>query len=555
MFWDTEAFKRVVISAIACLMAGLPLAAQPSINPGGVVNAASYAAPGLPNAPIAQGSIFAIFGKNLGPTTLAQAGFPLPTVLAGTSVRVSVGGQNVDCYLIYTSAGQVAALLPSRTPVGTGTITVTYNNQTSAPAALTVAAAGFGIFTVNQAGAGPGVITDAGYGYNLINRPARPEQVMILWGTGLGPVDFDETRGAPVRDLKSADLEVWVGGRRARVDFAGRAPGFAGLDQINFAVPAGIESCYVPVAVRIRGVVSNFASMAVVARGNVCSDPLSFAESDFQFIGPDKETRIGDITLTRMDLGLPPGLPFSSYKSDDATGVFHKYDYRKIIASSRGVSGLAPFGQCTVFTFTGQEIDFTADPVQPAGLDAGPALNLSGPKGTKQIPRKSPGYYTAALGGGMPGMPGAQPDYLDPGTYTVDNGNGGADVGPFRATLRISNPVVWDRASVADTIARNQDLRISWSGGAATDFVQILGISSRTSPDVGAAFLCTERAQAGSFTVPSLVLSALPASQPMSGMLMVGSSPLLEPNKFNARGLDIGYFTYSMLTSKSVTYQ
>jgi len=545
--------RLITVLAVGLAAFSLPLAAQPSINTGGVVNAASYAPPGLPNSAIAQGSIFVIFGRNMGPTTLAQATFPLPTVLAGTSVRVTVGGQTVDCYLIYTSAGQVAAVLPSRTPVGTGTVTVTYNNQSSAPAAITVAASSFGIFTINQGGSGPGVITDANWQVNLITNSARPEQAMVLWGTGLGPVTFDETRGAPVQDMKSAELEVWVGGKRARVDFAGRAPGFAGLDQINFVVPPGIEGCYVPIAVRVKSVASNFATMAVSPRGGACSDPMSFSEEDQGMIGAGKDTKIGTIALSRLDITLPPGLPVSSYKNDVANASFLKYDYQKIVGS-RGVSYATPFGQCIVYTFTGQEFNPLVDPVRPVGLDAGAALNLSGPKGNKQLTRQAPGYYSATLGGGMPGMPGAQPDYLEPGSYTVDNGSGGTDVGPFRATLNITSPVVWDKA-VGDTVSRGQDLPIRWSGGTPTEWVLIMGSSARSNPEVGAAFICTERAVAGSFTVPSLVLSALPASDPQGGMLIVGSSPLMERYKFKASGLDIGYFTYSMWSAKSVTFR
>ncbi len=499
-----------------------------------------------------------IFGKNLGPAQLARASFPLPTSLAGTSVRVSVAGQNVDCYMIYTSAGQVAAILPSRTLVGAGTITVTYNNQTSSPAPITVTQTSFGIFTVSQSGLGPGVITDANYQPALITRPGRREQLMILWGTGLGPVDFDERNpGAPVRDIRPPDFQVLVGGRPARVDFAGRSPNWPGLDQVNFVVPGNVEEgCYIPVVVRARGVVSNFVSLPISSRPDQCSDPMSFSEDDFRFIGEGKEFRMGSIALTRMDVALPPGLPLpvTSYRSDDGTGVFEKYDFQKIIRS-RGVSAAAPFGQCTVYFFTGQKFDPTFDPAIPVGLDAGPFLTLKGPKGTKQLPREGPGYYQATLGGGMPGTPGAGPEYLDPGDYTVDNGAGGADVGPFSARLTISSPVVWDRGSVPDTISRGQDLPIRWSGGTPNEWVVITGLSIRTNPDAGAAFICTERAIARSFTVPSWVLSALPASQQYGGMLMVGSSPLMERNKFTARGLDVGYFTYQSLSVKPVTFQ
>ncbi len=44
-------------------------AQQPILYHRGAVNAASLAPFGLPNAPIARGSVFSVFGENLGPTT------------------------------------------------------------------------------------------------------------------------------------------------------------------------------------------------------------------------------------------------------------------------------------------------------------------------------------------------------------------------------------------------------------------------------------------------------------------------------------------------------
>jgi len=51
-----------------------------------------------------------------------QASFPLPTIdgLAGVTVQASVGGAIVDCILVSISATEVAAILPSSTPIGTG---------------------------------------------------------------------------------------------------------------------------------------------------------------------------------------------------------------------------------------------------------------------------------------------------------------------------------------------------------------------------------------------------------------------------------------------------
>src|SRR5262249_10164477 len=121
------------VSAILILAAcSVPMArAQaPTIAANGVRNGASYSVPGLPNSSIAQGSIMVIFGDNLGPASLVQvASFPLPTSagLAGTSVSVTVGGTALSAIMLYTLKTQVAAVLPSNTPLGQGTLRITYN--------------------------------------------------------------------------------------------------------------------------------------------------------------------------------------------------------------------------------------------------------------------------------------------------------------------------------------------------------------------------------------------------------------------------------------------
>lgn len=114
--------------AAAAVIPGL--SAAPAIT--SVSNAASNIAPGLPNAGIAPGSIFVVYGSGLGPATIsiATAAFQ-STSLSGTSVAVTVGGTTVNAPMYYTSASQVAALLPSNTLPGSGTITVT---STTAPA-------------------------------------------------------------------------------------------------------------------------------------------------------------------------------------------------------------------------------------------------------------------------------------------------------------------------------------------------------------------------------------------------------------------------------------
>src|SRR5690606_13295011 len=95
---------------------------------------------------------------------------------------------------------------------------------------------------------------------NATTASARPGQVVVLWGTGLGAVDGGDDRppgetGAVVDLQASSQVEVWVGGARAtNILYAGRSPGFAGLDQINFIVPPdAARGCYSPVWIKVKG--------------------------------------------------------------------------------------------------------------------------------------------------------------------------------------------------------------------------------------------------------------------------------------------------------------
>jgi len=562
--------KQVLGCVCVLLLGAWVAAAQPVVNEGGVLNAASYALPGLPNYGVAQGSIFVVFGRNLGPASLVRAGFPLPTSqgLSETSIKVTVGATTVDAIMIYTSAGQVAAILPSNTPVGDGRLTLTYQGQTSTPVSIRVVRTAFGIFTINSAGSGPGVVTDANYQYNLLTSAAQPGQVMILWGTGLGPVTFSETTGAPVQDLP-VDTQVYVGGRLARVLFRGRSPGSAGLDQINFEVPAGVEGCYVPIVVRAGGVNSNWASMSVATARRVCSDATGYSGDELERVARGEALRIGSILLSRsLTKFTVPILGSVEIRSDQGDGHFQRYDPARLLAA-QGFSGsgsgfgVVAQGACTVYAFQMRETPIPVDPVRPDMLDAGPLLNLSGPKGAKQLRQVSKGIYTGELGGGapsIPGFPGGAPEYLDKGSYTLNNGGGGADVGAFQATLTIADPLEWTNQDAISDVPRAQDVTLTWRGGDSTkQYALIYGASTNQTAKVTGVFLCAERIGAGRFTVPSIVLSSLPASEVQqgvpTGMLILGSGFLRDAGKFTAPGLDIGYFTYSEQIMKNVNYR
>src|ERR1039457_3424723 len=253
--------------------------AQPYINYRGIVNVASYMAPGLPGGSLPRGGMIAIFGSKLGPANGVSApGYPLATALSGVSVTVTQQSTTVNALPVYVGAGQIHGIVPSNAPLGRGWGRVTYNGATSNPAPANVVSSSFGIITVNGAGFGPGIIQNyatAGLAVNSTQATAQPGQVEILWGTGLGPVAADNVPPTPV--TLPVKVEVFVGGQTASVLYSGRSSCCSGIDQINFTVPAGAPSgCYVPVVVRLGGsVVSNTVTMAIDPKGAPCTDPLN----------------------------------------------------------------------------------------------------------------------------------------------------------------------------------------------------------------------------------------------------------------------------------------
>src|SRR5271155_3741843 len=195
--------RFLIFGFIYATFSAAGLDAAPAVA--GVYNAASWIVPHQVNSGIAQGALFTVTGTGLGPANIVHANsYPLPTTqgLAGTTIQVRVNGVTKNCIMIYSLATQVAAILPSPTPVGTGTLTLSYQGVESS-IAIQVLAANFGTFALNEDGTGPGVFTDASNSPITFVHPAHPGQELVLWGTGLGAITGDETEPPAQADLHS----------------------------------------------------------------------------------------------------------------------------------------------------------------------------------------------------------------------------------------------------------------------------------------------------------------------------------------------------------------
>ena len=88
-----------------------------------------------------------------------------------------------------------------------------------------------------------------------------------MFASGLGAVEPEVATGSPAPFNPPAQAvlvpRVLVDGRPAEVRFAGLTPGFVGLYQVNFVVPAETRSGLVPLQIESGGVFSSEHSLAV----------------------------------------------------------------------------------------------------------------------------------------------------------------------------------------------------------------------------------------------------------------------------------------------------
>ena len=227
--------------------------ATPSISSGGVTNGATFAA-----APVAPNTYITIKGTNLATNTrlwagsdFGSSGNQLPTSLDGTSV--SVNGK--PAYVEFISPTQINAITPADSATGSGVpVVVTTGGQASTAATVTYQSIAPSLFAFAPGTGDDNKYPAAGHqdgtfvGKNAlfpsapsITTPAKRNETITLYGTGFGATSPGLAAGlitpaSPFYPLATVPV-VTVGGVPATVVFAGLAPNFAQVYQLNVTVP------------------------------------------------------------------------------------------------------------------------------------------------------------------------------------------------------------------------------------------------------------------------------------------------------------------------------
>jgi len=213
--------------------------AAPFYSAASIVNSATNVAGDL-----APNMIATVYGAGLSYVTRAlqvediKAG-ELPTVLPSAGVRVYVG--LVAAQLYYVSPTQINFLIPCIFKPGETDLRITLDGHAGPTVRIKLLEAAPAMFQLDE----KTVIATRPDG-SLIDKdkPATGGEVIVLYATGLGPTEPEAVYGKlPVRAApiqRMADFKVFLDDAEVspnRILYAGVAPGFAGLYQVNLCLP------------------------------------------------------------------------------------------------------------------------------------------------------------------------------------------------------------------------------------------------------------------------------------------------------------------------------
>ncbi len=219
-------------------------------------------------APVAPGSIVSIYGSNLASTAAQAASVPLPYTLGGASVTVTDNtGSQAAMPLFYAGPLQINAQIPNGLPTGLAVLTITTPSG-GTESTVMLATVAPGLISANGDGKGAPaaqvVTTHAdgtqtfGYAYNYPCAPGTCTTAPISFGS-----PSDQTAlvlyGTGIRNRTAlSNVTVQIGSQSLPAFYAGAAPTYVGLDQVNVQLPRSLAgSGTVSLSVSVAGTASN----------------------------------------------------------------------------------------------------------------------------------------------------------------------------------------------------------------------------------------------------------------------------------------------------------
>lgn len=235
-----DARQAFVFNEVAA--SGIRYPANVFIAPGGAVNAATNLA-----GAIAPGSVVSLYGAGFSQDVIAAPGASgWPKTLGGVTVYVN----GFEAPLQFVSPTQINLQVPWEVGFGNGSTPFTVMLSGAPSRGVSPGSPANGTFT-NTVSTSIGTYSPGIYaiahtdGVPVSARPARPDDVLVIFANGLGPVSNRPASGGVTSSTALSQTaqtpSVTIGGQPAEVLFSGLAPGFIAAYQVNVRVPAGVS--------------------------------------------------------------------------------------------------------------------------------------------------------------------------------------------------------------------------------------------------------------------------------------------------------------------------
>jgi len=242
---------------IVFLLATAACASLAQVSQVAVINYSGF----NPTAPIAPGSIASAYGGfgNVATTSTTTAS-PLPTALAGISIRVN----NRTAPLYFVSSGQINFVVPNATESGRQTVEVLNGANVIASGTVNVWEVFPALASSDTTPTSQAIAQNQNFSINSQASRAARGEIIQLYATGCGATNPVVTDGLAPTALSpaTARTEAFVANLPAVVQFAGAHPQFPGICQVNVTVPnQPFVTGQVPLFITVGGIASNPVSV------------------------------------------------------------------------------------------------------------------------------------------------------------------------------------------------------------------------------------------------------------------------------------------------------
>lgn len=413
-------FRSFLLCAISCTA----LLAQPQPT-SYVRNAASY------ESLLAPGSYGSISFPPLGAGIASDATITL-TAADSSSVRLTpIVPPAVDAV---PNPRELWFVIPPNTRSGPAVVTTvidgaTYNNS------IEIVETSPGLFTISYSAFGPALALNHPATRNGLTAAAVPNGIVSLFATGLN--------GA-----RAAEVTVELDGRSIAPLYAG-PQGQPGLDQINFVVPPDPAfGCYVPVAIRVRGVPSNQTTLSINRDPYACAHPLGLSYGDLKTLDAG-----GNLRLARLTFNSSRNIVEEQPLIENAHLAFPVADATMAAVLSGVQTSVAPSYSC-ILEALGNSGNVRAGFASRATITDVGNVTLAGPAGQRLELQRLRFYSSEAPSGGSP--------YFTGGLWSL-SAAGGSDIGAFQRAFTLPPQLQFTNLTDGMTVP-SQGFTLRWNG-------------------------------------------------------------------------------------------